>query len=357
MIQKFKWPILLLAAAGVTMLALNFSPALAPKREKEYFLKAERPGALRLLAREMKADGILHSERLFRLATRLTASDRKLQSGYYTFDNRMGLLAALGKIRRGEVNRVPVVIREGADLYEIAAEAALARAVETPAEFLEKARARALLERIEKRFTLDRKIPSVEGFLYPDTYSVRKGAGFQELADLAVARFDSRIAAAYRKKSEEMAARKERPQNLWHYLRAASLIERETPTESERPVVASVLENRLRLGEKLRFDPTILYAMKLEGKWPKSPLSTNGNVGVSIKTEHFAIKSRWNTYWVSGLPMGPICNPTLSSFEAAMEPAKTDYLFFVAKGFGVREHAFSKTYEEHQRLTKKYLLR
>ena len=142
MIKKFRWPALFIAFAALLSLVLNYSAALAPKVEKEYVLSAEKPGAFRALIRELRADGLIHSERLFRLATRLTRSDRKLQSGYYTFDNRMGIMGMLGKIRRGEVNRVSVVIREGADLYEVAAEAAELKAVDSVGEFLLKARSR-----------------------------------------------------------------------------------------------------------------------------------------------------------------------------------------------------------------------
>lgn len=356
MTNRIKWLAGIILGLGLVAAGINYSAAAGPRVEREYALHAERTGAFRGLVKELQKDGIIHSERLFRLVTRLTRSDRKLSTGYYTFDNRMGILGILGKIRRGEANRVSVVVREGADLFEIAAEAAQVKAVESTADFLEHARARSLLEKIEKRFSLEKKIASAEGFLYPDTYSVRKGAGFQELADLALSRFEAAIAAPYRRRAEAMRGRGERPQNLWYYLRAASLIERETPTQAERPLVASVIENRLRINDKLRFDPSVIYAMKLEGLYQKNLTGTNAGAGVNIKSEHFGIKSRWNTYWVGGLPAGPICNPSAASFEAAMEPARTDYLFFVAKGVGVKEHAFSRTYEEHQKLTRKYLL-
>ena len=137
---------------------------------------------------------------------------------------------------------------------------------------------------------------------------------------------------------------------FYHQLIKASLIEKETSLAKEKPLVASVIENRLKKNMKLRIDPTIIYALKEEGR-----AATNQKKGrINIKRKHFYLKNPFNTYCVRGLPPSPICSPTVESLQAAMQPASTNLLFFVAKGKNSKEHVFTSTFKEHAYFVNKY---
>ena len=138
---------------------------------------------------------------------------------------------------------------------------------------------------------------------------------------------------------------------FYDFLKKASLVEKETSLEKEKPLVASVLENRLRRNQKLRYDPTIIYALK-----EKNLYFQNFKEGaINIRKEHFLLASSFNTYYRRGLPLTPICTPTRSSFQAALFPKKTRYLFFVAKGDESGGHYFSETYQQHKRYIQRSL--
>lgn len=335
--------LLLLAAMNWGFVAFSF-------KETEVHLVSGKPGQLRAVGATLARENVIPSERLFRVLARLTKADTHLQSGIYRMDSRMGLWRVLSKLRHGEVERVAVLIKEGDDMYDIAEAAFKAGAVTNAQAFRDGAKAPELLKSLEKRFNPGAKLLDAEGFLYPDTYTVKKGEGMAELFSLAFGRFEQEIHKPHVAWVEAQKAKGRKVENLMFYLKAASLVEKETATLAERPLVASVIYNRLRINDLLRFDPSIHYAMKREGLWK---LEVNPNVP-AIRNEHFSIRSKWNTYWVHGLPYGPICCPSPTSFKAVQEPAKTEYLFFVAKSRSGKEHNFSKTYAEHQKFTQIY---
>jgi UPF0755 protein len=133
---------------------------------------------------------------------------------------------------------------------------------------------------------------------------------------------------------------------LYEVITLASIVEREAAVPSERPMIASVYLNRLKKKQLLQADPTVQYALGYQtsnSKWWKSPISLD---------EYQNVKSPYNTYINAGLPPGPICSPSLDSIRAVLEPAQTDFYFFLGKGDG--SHVFSKTYEEHQQNMTKY---
>ena len=177
---------------------------------------------------------------------------------------------------------------------------------------------------------------SLEGFLFPDTYRVPTNAAPKDVATLMLGNFGTRVPKNMRENLPEGIS-------FYQAMIVASIVEREAAIDSERSVIAGVYYNRLRGNPPLRLqaDPTVQYALGQDGGWWPELLPAD-----------LAKVSPYNTYAVSGLPPGPICNPSLKSIQAALSPAQTDYLYFVAKGDGT--HAFARTYEEHQENIKKY---
>jgi len=168
---------------------------------------------------------------------------------------------------------------------------------------------------------------SLEGYLYPDTYQFFLNASAEVLAAAMVERFDQVVMPYWESNKQKTKF------GLHEILTLASIIEKEAQKPEERSVIASVFYNRLKIGMPLAADPTIKYALE--------------NPSKKVFYDQLNVKSPYNTYKVRGLPPGPICNPGLASIKAALFPAKTEYLFFVAKADG--SHAFSKTWQQHQR--------
>ena len=172
---------------------------------------------------------------------------------------------------------------------------------------------------------------SLEGYLFPDTYLLRPDATASEILDKLLANFEARLPAGYR---EQVSAR---GLTLHQAITLASLIEREAAVPDERPLIASVIYNRLSTGQLLEIDAAVQYALGRPGDWwPRL-------AGLDLR----AIQSPYNTYAVPGLPPGPIANPGLDSILAAANPATTDFYYYRALCDGSGRHAFAVTYEEH----------
>jgi UPF0755 protein len=172
---------------------------------------------------------------------------------------------------------------------------------------------------------------SLEGYLFPDTYLVRPDATAGQIIDKMLSNFQARLPPNYR---AQVAAR---GLTLHQAITMASLIEREAAVETERALIASVMYNRLAVGQRLEIDATVQYALGQSGNWwPRLD-------GIDLR----AVTSPYNTYAHANLPAGPIANPGLSSILAVSEPAETNYFFYRALCNGSGGHAFAVTYEEH----------
>ncbi len=179
---------------------------------------------------------------------------------------------------------------------------------------------------------LDPKAPTLEGYLFPATYRVTR--------HMTAAQIAHQMTGQFRKVWKEIA----KPGADVHQATTlASLVEKETAAPSERPTIAAVYVNRLRLGMRLDCDPTTIYAAMLEGRYKGTIYRSNLNSA-----------NPYNTYQNPGLPPGPIANPGLESLKAALEPAQADYLFFVAKPGGAGSHNFSRTIAEHNLAVQAY---
>jgi UPF0755 protein len=177
--------------------------------------------------------------------------------------------------------------------------------------------------------------PTLEGFLFPDTYTVTRSMTAREILSAMTRQFARRLPSDFTEKAKSMGM------GVLEATTLASLVEKETALPAERPVVAGVYRNRLRAGMLLQCDPTTIYALKRLGRWR----------GALARSE-LAVDEPYNTYVRAGLPPGPICSPGLASLRAAAAPADVDYRYFVAAGDG--SHLFSHDYEDQQRNAARY---
>jgi UPF0755 protein len=212
-----------------------------------------------------------------------------------------------------------VVIPEGSSLFEIAPRLEQA-GFGTRQSFLEGAAKETSLVA-----DLDPQATSLEGYLFPDTYHFARKFTSAQICTAMVKRFRG-IAGQLGLKG-----------NMHRVVTMASLVERETAVEAERPLVASVFENRLARKMPLMTDPSVIYGLELEGRWRGA-----------IYASDLKLNTPYNTYMHTGLPPGPVANPGLRSLRAAMEPAKSNYLYFVAAGADPQGHSrFASSLEEH----------
>jgi UPF0755 protein len=276
------------------------------------------------IAAQLKDEGLIRSKYAFE-ATRL-AKGGTLKAGEYRFDHPAKLAEVYDRLERGDMYTLSVTIPEGSNLFDIAERIEAAK-LGTKEEFLAAAHVDVGLIA-----DLDPGATSLEGYLFPDTYSFERRATPQQMLSAMVKRF-RQAAAGLGLKS-----------NYHRVVTVASLVERETPVDAERPLVASVFENRLAKEMPLMTDPSVIYAALLDGRYRGT-----------IYASDLQADSPYNTYRYSGLPPGPICNPGMTSLKAAMNPAQTDYLYFVAASADPSgKSRFSTTLEEHAHDVQQY---
>lgn len=256
-----------------------------------------------------------------------------LQAGEYMFDQPVSAREAFWKIASGRVYVHTVAVPEGWTMFEIA-EALERDGLCRRDDFLAAARDPSLVR------DLAPGARNLEGFLFPATYQFSRHTTPKEIAATMVEHFR----AVWAPLAQSDPAGIGGPGNslpVQKVVEMASLVERETPRPEERPLVASVFYNRLKQGYLLQCDPTVQYALALAGRFTPS-----------LRPEDLRVDSPYNTYLHRGLPPGPIANPGEASLRAALDPAHTDYLYFVANTQG--GHFFSSTLAEHNRNVVRY---
>ena len=280
----------------------------------------------RKIAEELGAKQVVSSPLLFTLYGRLRGEDGKVKAGYYQFNDGMTPREILHKLVTGEVYLRPFVLPEGYSIYQ-AAELLEQQKLLDGKKFL------ALCTDREFLRTQGIQGVSAEGYLVPGTYNVEPDMDEAGLVTAMIGQFTKNRRARYE-------ARLQASGRSWHQvLTLASMIEKEAVVPAERPVIASVFYNRLAKGMRLQSDPTAVYGVRaFAGK---------------VSRDDILRPSPYNTYLIPGLPPGPIGNPGDSAIEAALTPARTLYLYFVARQDG--SHHFSTTLEEHNRAVQTYL--
>ena len=296
------------------------------------FVEVPHGASRRYAAYLLKQNGVIRSRLAFEIYARRHPK-RTLEAGEYFFDHPLTGREVFWKMANGQVYEQPFTVREGETMFDIARELQEGKFMPA-ADFVYAAGDPSLVRDFAPG------AQTLEGFLFPATYQLPRHPAASELTAEMVHKFKEewkRIAAsAAGGKSDEG----ERGLRL-HEVTLASLVERETPKREERPLVASVFENRLRRGMRLQCDPTVIYGMERLGKYKGA-----------LTGKDLSFDSAYNTYEHGGLPPGPIGNPGEASLLAAIHPAQSNYLYFVANTQG--GHFFGATLEEHNKNVTKY---
>ncbi len=277
------------------------------------------------IARLLRERGVLENDRLFYLLCRIHRASARLQAGEYEFSALSTPRSIMDQLASGRVYVRRITFPEGLTLNEVARvfeEQGLA----SKDEFL---RLSADPEVIK---SLGVEADSLEGYLFPETYFFTRDMTELSLLRAMVRQFRSQLPSQWESRAEALGF------SLHELVILASLVEKEAAVEAERPRVAAVFHNRLKLGMPLQSDPTAVY--DLEG------------FSGPVRAEHLRRPSPYNTYLIRGLPAGPICNPGRRSIEAALNPEDVNYLYFVSNNDGT--HYFSRTLEEHSRAVARY---
>lgn len=280
------------------------------------------------LAHRLNANGMISSPLRFKLLARIKGEDKKLKAGEYRLATDMSPIQILDVLVNGRQHLYRITIPEGFNMHQIAdeidrlnlADGGLFLALATSGELAGK---------------LNIASPTLEGYLFPDTYYFPKEVAPEAIATKMVAQFKENFTNEWKQRALELNL------SVHEVVTIASIIEKETGDPSERPIIASVFHNRLKRKMRLESDPTVIYGIK----------DFNGNLTRKDLRTH----TSYNTYVIKGLPPGPIANPGAAAMEAALYPADTGYLFFVSKKDGT--HYFSATIKEHNQAVYKYQLR
>ncbi len=301
----------------------SLSPGPPLPREGASVVIREGDGVAEI-ARRLEAAKLVRSALLFRMQARLSGHDRTMQPGTYRFGSAATMTAILERLAAG-VPPVEVTIPEGLTVREIAALLAERGLAGVDALL-------CLAEDPEFLLAAGVLGPQLEGYLFPDTYRFAPGTDGADVLATMVRRFHERFDADRHRRAAE------RGLTVNQVLTLASIIEKETGKPDERPLIAAVFANRLRIGMPLQSDPTVIYGLP----------AFDGN----LTRAHLAHPSPYNTYVVAGLPPGPIANPGLAAIDAALAPAESSALYFVSRNDG--SHAFSATLAEHNRAVARF---
>ena len=297
------------------------------------FVTVPHGASSRGVARILESNGVVRSALAFEIYARRHPR-RSLEAGEYLFDHGGSSREVFWKLAKGQVYEIPFTVREGETLYDIAHELEVGHFLS--ADDFVKAASDPMMVR-----DLDPHARTLEGFLFPATYQLPRHPVAVELTAAMVKKFKEQWARISPALAGGDKTRLASGYPISSIVTLASLVERETPKKEERPLVAGVFENRLRKDMMLQCDPTVIYALEQEGRY-------NG----TLTGADLHLNSPYNTYEHTGLPPGPIGNPGEASLRAALEPAQTDYLYFVANTQG--GHFFSATLAEHNKNVTKY---
>lgn len=297
-----------------------------PYREfpgEEVFVDIPPGSSVASIASRLVSAGVLPDAWTFRLAARISGADRRLKAGEYRFAGESTPRQVMDRLAAGDVFSTGLTFPEGLTSFEMA-EVFAKSGIGTARDFLTAASDPALVA------SYGTNLKSLEGYLFPDTYPLPRTSTAADVVRAMLTRFDQVFTPELR----SLAA--ERNLTPHEVVTLASLIEKETSKADERPIVAAVYLNRLKIGMPLQCDPTVVYALMLARRW-------NGN----IRKADLQMASPYNTYRVGGLPPGPIASPGRASLEAALKPADVPYLYFVSRNDGT--HVFARTLDEHNR--------
>ncbi|HOJ39596.1 MAG TPA: endolytic transglycosylase MltG [bacterium] len=311
--KKWWFISLVVVAAGWVVVSIVTLP---PRLKEPKLVEIPEKATAGEIAKLLKEENIIRHASWFLFLTNRWRVQEKLQAGIYEFSGRTALKTVIRKLVQGQIALIKITVPEGATCRDIGA-------------ILE--RRRVISQKDFEEFARKRQL---EGFLFPDTYLFPVNVSVETVVNRMLENFHGQFSKLYGQEKVELTAAE-----MKKVVTVASIVEKEAETDSERPVIASVLYNRLKKRLPLQVCATVEYAL--------------GKHKARLSHQDLKVKSPYNTYLHRGLPPGPICNPGKKSLQAALKPARTDFLFFVTRGDGT--HHFSRTFAEHAAAIKIYL--
>jgi peptidoglycan lytic transglycosylase G len=297
----------------------------AQKATENAEIRIPKGATFRQAADILVREKLIRDSNVFLLLGRLTGADRKIKAGYYQIWARMSPFDIFNVLRRGQIVEYQIRVIEGESVPEIA-DSFAAAGIAARETFMKLAR--------DPKFLSEYRIdaPSIEGYIFPDTYLIPKGMPVEDALGTMINRMREKFSDKMTRRAEELGM------NEREVLTLASIIEKEAVIDSERPLISAVYHNRLKKDMLLQADPTCIYGIKSSRE--------------KITKEDLLRKTPYNTYVVKGLPPGPIASPGLKSIMAALYPADVPYLYFVSHDD--RSHQFSTNIEDHEKAVKLY---
>lgn len=332
-----------LSLVFIGLLILVLGGLVFTARQLGYFEKAgpqkifevQKGENFSLIAAKLQRAGVIKSERAFRWYVNFNMPSKPLKRGEFELYENMPIPAVIKAITEGKPIEYKVTIPEGQNIFQVA-QILESKGFVKSADFLTAARLPEVLELIPTVSAGAPKPNSIEGYIYPDTYMLQKIFTPKEIAQVMVLRFRDE----YQKLSQEIKNSdtvKSLSLTPHQVITLASIVEKETGAAAERPIIASIFVNRLRKPMRLQTDPTVIYGVWLKkGSW-------DGN----IHRSDLDTFNEYNTYQINGLPPGPIASPGVNAIRAVLNPAQTDYFYFVSNNDGT--HFFSHDFKDHQK--------
>jgi UPF0755 protein len=329
MIKKLLWAVFFPLSLALTALGLYFGHFLwSPVTPPEAVVVTIAPGAsLSAAARQLHELGVIGNARTFTALAYLRGQTQALKAGEYEFGDAARPNTVLKRLVRGDVRRYRFTVPEGLNLREMALRVEEQGIGKAP-DFLRLTKDPTFIA------SLGIEALTLEGYLFPETYTYTAGMDQERLIEAMVRQFSLRLSTELVERGRALGLD---PHQL---VTLASIIQKEAGNRKEMPIVSAVFHNRLRLRMPLQADPTVIYGVE--------------NYAGRITRKHLTTYTPYNTYRIPGLPPGPIANPGEDALHAAAYPADVDYLYFVSRGDGT--HVFSRNLREHNAAVKTYIL-
>lgn len=342
--KRVKWIVgtllvlLLLVAGAVVGGGLYVSSSLKPveARDEEIALTIPVGSNSSQIADLLEQEGLIRDAMIFTVYLKYKGEGSKFQAGNYVFRPGTSLSEIIARLNQGDTVKEDMfrfTIPEGFTVLQIADKLS-AQGIVNRESFLQAADAKSAFSaghpwvaQLNEEAALKHRL---EGYMFPETYEMKKGSTEKEIIDLMLQEMDRKLDTLPANWQDSLKAS---GFTFHQLLTVASLVEREVVVDEERALVAGVILNRLKQNMKLQIDATVQYVLDK----PKERLFE----------KDLQIQNPYNTYWIAGLPPGPIASPSLKSIQAVLTPASTDFLFYVTKKDGSSTHYFAKTYEQH----------
>lgn len=331
--KKLLIPLLIIFTVLIAFGSISFFSAFKPVSQSEeiFTVDIKEGSSTSAIALTLKEKGLIKNPAVFKLFSRIKGYDNTYQAGVYSLSPSMNMQKMMEIIANGNTSTVKVTIPEGFTLTQIAEKFEALGFFSVDGFFYE-------IETGSFDYPFMKYLPEgknrLEGFLYPETYFMYENATAHDCIDKMLSHFNSLCTEEHYKKAEELNL------NILEAVTVASLIQRETMVSTEGPKVASVIYNRLKIGQALGIDATIQYALPEHKD--------------RLTYDDLKVESPYNTYKNKGLPPGPICSPSIDALNAALNPADTDYYYYVLSPNKDGSHNFSESYEEFLSNKRKY---